>query len=349
MDVYPQPGTGPSAALGRVNYLARVYVEASDPNWARVRILDGTLAGTRGWVPANAVAEVAAKTVSSDQELAELFAVLRDATFQANGADVPIPYRYPMDGCYARAEVMAGLLAAAGYPPDKVFVVSTKGLRISTPQGGDQADYGSPLEVNWWYHVAPVVYVQVQQLPAKPLAAVLDPSVASGPLTVAEWVRKTTALPFEEIKYDDMRKRLTVSGVYPADRAWAVRAGAVVYSLPDAKNPLATSTATLGDAVSVLARTAALVPAHDVVAMLDGFFRACHNAMVDHNRRDQPVPYPAYGNDLALVGTAIASLSPQLRAYITATFPKFLTDWSLTFLGSGIEVGIKQLQAELTA
>jgi len=113
VDVYPQPGTGPGAAVGRVDYLARVYVEGSAPNWARVRILGGALAGGRGWVPANAVAEVAAKTVGSDQELAGLFAVLRDATFQVNGADVPIPYRYPKDGCYARAEVMAGLLAAS--------------------------------------------------------------------------------------------------------------------------------------------------------------------------------------------------------------------------------------------
>jgi hypothetical protein len=175
VDVYQQPGTGPAAAVGRVNHLARVYVEVSDPNWARVRILDGALAGNRGWVPANAVVEVAAKTVDNDQELAELFAVLRDATFQVNGADVPIPYRYPKDGCYARAEVMAGLLAAAGYPPDKVFVVSMKGLRMSTAQGGDQADYGSPLEVNWWYHVAPVVYAQLEELPAKPLAAGAGP------------------------------------------------------------------------------------------------------------------------------------------------------------------------------
>jgi hypothetical protein len=326
-----------------------VYVEASDPNWARVRILDGTLGGKRGWVPANTVAEVAAKTVCNDQELAELFAALRDATFQVNGADVPIPYRYPKDGCYARAEVMARLLAAAGYPPDKVFVVSTKGLRMSTAQGGDQADYGSPLEVNWWYHVAPVVYAQVQALAVKPLPVVLDPSVGSGPLTVTDWVRTTTALPLEEITYDDMRNRLTLSGAYPADRAWAVRAGAVVYSLPDANNPRATSTANPGDAASVLARTAALVPAHDVVAMLDGFFRACHHAMVDHNGRDQPVPYPAYGTDLARVGTAITALGPQLRAYILSTFPNFLTDWSLTFLSSGIEVGIKQLQAQLSA
>ena len=305
--------------------------------------------GKRGWVPANAVVEVAAKTVDNDQELVELFAVLRDATFQVNGADVPIPYRYPKDGCYARAEVMARLLAAAGYPPDKVFVVSTKGLRMSTAQGGDQADYGSPLEVNWWCHVAPVVYAQLEKLPAKPLAAVLDPSVGRGPLSVAEWVGKTTALPFDEIKYDDMRTRLALSGAYPADRAWAVRAGAVVYGLPDAKNPYSTSTAKPGDAVGVLAKTAALVPAHDVVAMLDGFFRACHTAMVDHNRRDEPVPYPAYGTDLAGVGTAITALDPQLRAYIAGTFPNFLADWSLTFLGSGIEVGIKQLRAQLTA
>ena len=46
---------------------------------------------------------------------------------------------------------------------------------------------------------------------------------------------------------------------------------------------------------------------------------------------------------------ASTALGPQLRAYIVSTFPNFLTDWSLTFLGSGIEVGIKQLQAQLSA
>jgi hypothetical protein len=39
----------------------------------------------------------------------------------------------------------------------------------------------------------------------------------------------------------------------------------------------------------------------------------------------------------------------QAAAVLVSTFPKFLTDWSHTFLGSGIEVGINQLQAQLAA
>jgi hypothetical protein len=324
-----------------------VYTDAAVPGWVRVRILDGAVAGTRGWVPTGQVVSVSVGTVGSDGELEQLFAALREATFSVNGADVPIPYRYPKDGCYARAEVMARLLAASGYTVDKVFVVSTKGLRISTPHGGDQADYGSPLEVNWWYHVAPVVYAQVDKLPAKPHAFVVDPSVAQVPLTVRDWVGKTTPLPYTEMSYDEMRTRLKNTGAYPGDSAWAIRAGAVVYSLPDRNNPAATSTAGPGDAVQTLAATAALVPAHDVVAGLDQLFRRSYRAMVDNARRDTAAPYPGYPGDLAAARLAIQTLLPVLRLYVRTSFPKFLDDWSMTFLGSGIEGDVKQLRVLL--
>jgi hypothetical protein len=89
-----------------------------------------------------------------------------------------IPWMYPDDGCFARAEAAVERLAHQGLPePKKLFVFGS--LSIETPHAAGGRAY-------WWYHVAPAVRVGGD-------AYVLDPAVnPSGALKVAEWIALMT-------------------------------------------------------------------------------------------------------------------------------------------------------------
>lgn len=353
--IYPQPGVGPAPAFAQIAEHARVFLGLAQPGWQQVGVLTGAHALALGWVQANRVTKLPLGTVADGEEMEGLFTVLRTATFTTqNGRQMPIPYRYPKDGCFARAEVMANLLAGAGYTVDKEFAIAGGGrLRVRTAHGGDVADYGAPLQVDWWYHVAPVVYAQVSKLPAKPEAIVLDPSVADGALTPAEWAARMATNTVEpEMTYDALRQRLNTSHVYPNDRTWLVRSSSRVYYPPDAQNPANTAFAQPEDPALALENKALLVPAHDVVAVLDQFFRTClavFQGDATGAARDAPVPYPAYPGDLAGVRGGVQTLDKRLRTYIENSFPTFLTDWRLTFLNSGIDPDVAQLYALLGA
>ncbi len=94
-----------------------------------------------------------------------------------------IPFCYPEDGCYARAHEMTRLMEKKGIISGKLFLegelkVETK----NTPKG----------YVEWWFHVVPLVAVKKGD---KIVLSVIDPSIASSPLTIEEWVAKQTSHP----------------------------------------------------------------------------------------------------------------------------------------------------------
>ena len=94
-----------------------------------------------------------------------------------------IPFCYPEDGCYARAHEMTRLMEKKGIISGKIFLegdlkVETK----NTPKG----------YVEWWFHVVPLVAVKKGD---KIVLSVIDPSIASSPLTIEEWVAKQTSHP----------------------------------------------------------------------------------------------------------------------------------------------------------
>ena len=96
-----------------------------------------------------------------------------------NRAD--IPWNYPNDCCYNRAHVMAQELKAAGVNVGKAWNYAPgpdKPLRVSTPN--DPKGY-----VEWGYHVAPTVPVAGSDGKVHPM--VIDPSIASGPITPQQW------------------------------------------------------------------------------------------------------------------------------------------------------------------
>ncbi|GAA3086244.1 protein-glutamine glutaminase family protein [Streptosporangium carneum] len=341
------PGAAPVAKVG---VTVRVFVLETQPGWRQVRLLEGGDAGKRGWVREADVAAARNGILSTEDELHALFATLREARFTApDGTSAPIPYRYPADGCFARAEVMANMLALSGYQVDKVFAIAAGGLRLNTPHGGDQPGFGERLQVGWWYHVAPIVYVPSGG--PKPEPVLLDPSVSDGPTSIGDWVGKMTTGPIEaEIGYDQLRQRLLVSKAYPADRTLVVRAGPTVYAPPLATDPAKTVVATPGNVAQELAGRARLVPAHDVVAGLDQLFRHCHDTWLTNERtRSLPVPYPGYTAELNTLRGLIGALTPEHRLYIRTAFPKFFADWGNTFVGSGAENDFGALRALLAA
>jgi hypothetical protein len=91
-----------------------------------------------------------------------------------------IPFRYPEDGCYARAHAMSALMERRGIVSGKAFIEGD--LRVSTPHspGGS---------VSWWYHVAPIVLVEKD---GELMPYVIDPSIFNRAVPVEEWYRIQT-------------------------------------------------------------------------------------------------------------------------------------------------------------
>lgn len=90
-----------------------------------------------------------------------------------------IAFRYPVDGCYARAHLMIARMRAKGYRPYKVWSFANGGpLHVRTP------NVRAGL-VEWKYHVAPAL--RVRGANGKQFWAVIDPSMFKGPVTITTW------------------------------------------------------------------------------------------------------------------------------------------------------------------
>ena len=95
--------------------------------------------------------------------------------------DKSIPFKYPEDGCYARAHKMSWAFDDAGIDSAKIFVEGNLEVKTkNTPDG----------TVNWWYHVAPVVLIDFKGV-VEPY--VFDPSLFEKPVKAQEWVKVQTS------------------------------------------------------------------------------------------------------------------------------------------------------------
>ena len=102
------------------------------------------------------------------EELSKLSNALYDSSH--------IPFEYIKDGCYARAHLMCESLRQHGINHSKVFVFGSLGAKNEVQ------------DTRWWYHVAPLVFVQDQQTGAVD-ARVIDPGLSREPMTVQDWVK----------------------------------------------------------------------------------------------------------------------------------------------------------------
>lgn len=107
--------------------------------------------------------------------LNSLFTQIKNQSCGTSTASSPcITFRYPVDGCYARAHKMRQILNNAGYECEKQFVYGN--LRAST----------GTCCVSWVYHVA--ILVSFKNASGVVEKRIIDPSlVSTGPITDTAW------------------------------------------------------------------------------------------------------------------------------------------------------------------
>ena len=100
-----------------------------------------------------------------------------------------IPFGYIKDGCYARAHMMDESFRQHGINFAKMFV------------RGDLAAQNEHMSARWWYHVAPLVFVDDGQ--GNPDPKIIDPGLSDKPMDPEEWVRAMNQGPSIEVDLVD--------------------------------------------------------------------------------------------------------------------------------------------------
>jgi hypothetical protein len=105
---------------------------------------------------------------------------LAAAVFSILASRPDIAFRFPVDGCYARAHLMVKQMKAMGLSPGKAWTFASPGdpLWVDTPNHPDG-------KVSWGYHVAPTLPVKGDDGVVRDM--VIDPSMSDHPVTVEEW------------------------------------------------------------------------------------------------------------------------------------------------------------------
>jgi hypothetical protein len=91
-----------------------------------------------------------------------------------------IAFRYPSDGCYARAHLMIRRMQQRGLKPWKVWSFANGGESLYVRTGNHPSGH-----VEWRYHVAPIVRVRLAN--NKQRWYVIDPAMFKGPVTITAW------------------------------------------------------------------------------------------------------------------------------------------------------------------
>jgi hypothetical protein len=210
-----------------IHQLMRTYADLFDHENLRERIIE-EMSGSEldyalyllGGPPVRANVEI---TEVTEGEADRLFMEVATLGFWTSADTLaPIPFHYPIDGCYARAQLMADRLTELGYASEKVFAVSLAGgagLHVRSDYAADmrlanQPAVNDPLcapsavgpqnqpTVTWWYHVAPIIRVRDAQ--GQVGAWVLDPSMADRPITIRDWTAKMRNEQFTTVRVDDI-------------------------------------------------------------------------------------------------------------------------------------------------
>lgn len=138
------------------------------------------------------------------------------ALFDDLAAQTDIPFDYPPDCCYARAERMSQIMTGRGIENGKAWAyASTFGALDPTNEDGSLVRFppGTGRPVQWGYHVAPTV--QVRQPDGTCRDMVMDPSLRDRPVTVQEWEdlmggAATSASTPNDIYYRDASGRTVI-------------------------------------------------------------------------------------------------------------------------------------------
>ncbi len=151
---------------------------------------------------ATSEAEVKTITPEKAQELFDMAKAMDD-----------IAWGYKMDGCYARAHLMARRFEELGIEVDKAWLKGS--LRAKGKDGAE--------DIQWNFHVAPIVYVKDEE--GKVQKMVIDPSVEDKPVTAQQWAQnlsddvegrvQLTRFPYPENSGEMLRNSLAFSNSDP--------------------------------------------------------------------------------------------------------------------------------------
>jgi hypothetical protein len=131
-----------------------------------------------------------------------------------------IAFRFPVNGCYARAHLMCQRMIRNKFRPRKIWSFPN-GETLFARTRNNPKGY-----VTWRYHVAPVLRVRLDASAKTQRWYVIDPSLFTRPVTVAQWERaqmrtKVSSKPFltitriGEAPTGIDRKRKPGSGYWP--------------------------------------------------------------------------------------------------------------------------------------
>lgn len=122
-------------------------------------------------------------SVISEKRASELFELFK--------SDKKMAFDFPLDGCFARATMMARIAEENNIKVAKIYVEGI--LRVK------DASKEFPL-VMWGYHVAPIVGIKKED--GTVVDMVFDPSLFDKPVSVDTWLNrmKTDGVPKPEIK-----------------------------------------------------------------------------------------------------------------------------------------------------
>lgn len=109
-------------------------------------------------------------SVLTEKEAKEIFDTLK--------ADEDNSFNYPLDGCYARAHMMASKMDDLGIVSGKAFVEGD--LFVPTKMG----------EAEWSYHVASLLMVKIK---GKNVPTIFDPAMFDKPVSYEVWKKKLLA------------------------------------------------------------------------------------------------------------------------------------------------------------
>ncbi|MBO1043238.1 DUF4157 domain-containing protein [Aphanizomenon flos-aquae UKL13-PB] len=222
VDVVSDPSQPSTTVVKVIPINTRVVITQGGVNqggteWVKIRVTTGSDMGVEGWVSKAQLENRPETTQVTMQTAKELFTELAGATFEtSSGAQSPIPFHYPVDGCYDRAHVMAQLLTEKGYASEKVFAISQNstrwggppdpGLRVPTDYAGDNRSAGQQPAVQWWYHVAPIIKVRNDK--GEVTEMVIDPSMTNQPITIDQWTGMMSSETFNRMTVPDIQKLL---------------------------------------------------------------------------------------------------------------------------------------------
>jgi hypothetical protein len=145
------------------------------------------------------------------------------AAYRMMLAQKDIAFKFPADGCYARAHLMVRRMQAKGYKPYKVWSFANgDSLQVRTENDPRK-------QVTWRYHVAPILRVRLKD--GKQGWYVIDPSLFKGPVSIKGWskAQKKPNSQYEPIV------RVTPPGKAPIDASGKQLPGSGYWPGPDPK------------------------------------------------------------------------------------------------------------------